>query len=467
MGTERLVYARPNENGHALGGHRIDSPGLTPHSDPVVPPPFSSPGPGTKSAGPGLFDPFALDVDGLAKTLLDSFRFPSADLVGAAAALFAPGESGPQRRQSSPFQLVAPSTWSESATGWHEGSWPILEIGPGMLRYRRRDASARDRARLREIREGDKRWRYRARELELLRVPIWRNSLFDEPLDGASAVARYRAAITEWTARSQANLIRAILSLDLASMLADGRPPAMVTLTLPDAWLDLAPDGAQARRLFERFRARWARRWGAPSWIWKREFQDRGAPHWHLWVIPPTEDLREFKAWLSLAWTESLKISDPIERAKSRAHGAHLSLAEGLRASDPKRLAVYFLKESGPSAAKAYQNKVPAAWSGEVVGRFWGVAGISKSVAAAELDPAHMDTVWRILRKIRESHTRYRTATVNRVNSRTGEIRRRKVNRRYRVRATAGWIALNDGPAAAAQIARYLATLDPPSASSL
>jgi hypothetical protein len=292
---------------------------------------------------------------------------------------------------------------------------------------------------------------------------MWRSPLFDaEPLDGAEAVASYRAAITEWSRRSQANLVRAILSLDLAGMLSAGRPPAMVTLTLPGSWVDLAPDGAQARRLFERFRSRWARQWGAPAWIWKREFQDRGAPHWHLWVVPPTSDLAGFQAWLSDAWTSALRISDPAEQRKSLAHGTHVSVAEGLRASDPKRLALYFLKESGPVAVKAYQNRVPREWEGQTVGRFWGVAGIPKSLATVELDPSVMDTVWRLLRRVREAHAGTRRMTVDRVNQRTGAIRRRNVTRRLKIRSTAGWVALNDAPAVAAQIARYLAALDPP-----
>lgn len=398
--------------------------------------------------------------------------FPSADLVSAAAGMFPPAHDV-QRR---PFEKVLSSTWSESAAGWREGRFPVLEVGPGMVAFRRRDAAAVDRARDRERAAGDREYRRRSQDAgaialsaegrrlrleNLLRTPMWKNPLFDS-IDGAEVVARYRAGITEWSRKSQANLIKTILSLDLAGLVAGGRAPAMVTLTLPDRWLEVAPDGAAARRVFDRFRRRWARQWGAPSWIWKREFQERGAPHWHLWVVPPTDDLRAFKSWLSENWTASLGISDLVEAGKSRRRGTHVSLAEGMRARDPKRLAIYFLKESGPVAVKAYQNAVPAEWAGEVVGRFWGVAGVDKKVATVELDPAVMDHVWRILRRVRVRSAGIRKVTVERINQATGVVRRRKVNRRFKVRQTAGWVAVNDGPAFAAGIARYLESLSPP-----
>lgn len=403
----------------------------------------------------------ANDVDAavaaLSRSVYAGLAFPSGDLVQAVRALW----PTPERRQEAGFQQVLRGAWLEGAKGWHPGSWPVLEVGPGLVRLRRRDASARDRARARELAAGDRRYLERARELQLLREPIALSPLFDAvaPLDGAEAVARHRARVTEWSRRSQANLIRSILSLDLAAMLEEGRPPVMVTLTLPGRWLDVAPDGVAARRLFERFRARWSRRWGAPSWIWKREFQDRGAPHWHIWVVPPTDDLRAFKSWLSENWTAALRLEDAGERERSLRAGTNVSLAEGLRAADPKRLALYFLKESGPAGLKAYQNRVPDEWAGEVVGRFWGVAGIKKVVGTVELDPAVVDHVWRVLRRWREARAGTRVVEVSRVDSRTGVVRTRRVRRRVKVRASAGWVAVNDGPAAASQLARWLEVL--------
>lgn len=475
MRTDSAVYPEIVKNAYALGGRRIDSEGLTPHSDPVIPPPFSSPFAGTN-----------WDLDALRREQFDRLRFPSADLVGASADLF----PTPYRRQARSFEKVLPNLWSESAHGFREGSWPILEIGPGMLRFRRRDAAARDRAANRsrafdvvagqnapivpgsksERRDAARRAAALLDEIPAVLSPLFAPSDFrarlrglaplPESIDAADAIARYRAAITEWSRRSQSNLIRTILSLDLAAMLDAGRAPVMLTLTLPDAWSEITPDGAAAQRLFDRFRRRWAHEYGRPAWIWKREFQDRGAPHWHIWVVPPTEDLGAFTEWVRSNWTATLGLTDPAEYRKSLRHGTHVSIAEGLRAADPKRLALYFLKESGPVAVKAYQNRVPVEWVGGVVGRFWGVAGISKAVRSAELSPEDMDRVWRTLRKIREAHSGTRVVTVDRIDSRTGVIRRRKVRRRLRVRQSAGWVALNDAPAVASQIARWI-TGDP------
>ena len=62
----------------------------------------------------------------------------------------------------------------------------------------------------------------------------------------------------------------------------------MVTLTCPGDWESVAPDGASVKRHMVVWRKRFQREWGEPArYIWKLEFQRRGAPHIHLWMAPP------------------------------------------------------------------------------------------------------------------------------------------------------------------------------------
>lgn len=383
--------------------------------------------------------PPALELD--AHALL-RIKFPSADLLDAARCLFpAPGITPRQG-----WQRLSDTDYHEAASVNAPGSWPIYEFGPGVARVKRRDHQAEERAQER-IRE--ERARLVAEEARFLNTPM---ALADMP------VATKARVIDGWSSKSRSNLIRSILSLDLAPLVASDALPVMVTLTLPGDWLAVTPDAATAARKFDNFRRAYLERWGSVSWIWKREFQRRGAPHWHLWLVPPSRDLREFQSWISSAWTTALQIEDSAERARSLSAGTNVSMAEGMRARDPKRLAIYFLKESLGGEGKAYQNSAPAEWAGQSVGRFWGVAGIAYQLREVELDPRDVDAVWRVLRKVRAARGVTREIRVPRVNQRTGEIRYRTVRRRARSGGTAGWIAVNDGAAFASQLARWLTT---------
>lgn len=385
-----------------------------------------------------------------ARALL-GFNFPSADLLDASAGLF----PAPSRSQSV-WGKVAPDCWSEGATALREGPWPRLEVGPGLVRLTRHDLNADERSR---ARRDSERAGWVDAEVEyqraMLHEPMWKVELRPDPKPT-------RGEVVEWSAKSRSNLIRSILSLDLAPIVAADALPVMVTLTLPDRWLEVAPDAETAARKFANFRRAWSDRWGAPSWLWKREFQRRGAPHWHLWTVPPSNDLREFQAWLSAAWTRALDIADPDERARSLNAGTNVSMADGMRARDPKRLAIYFLKESLGGEGKAYQNLPPAEWSGASVGRYWGVVGMDYALRSIDLDPNYAHLVWRVLRGIRRSRRVTRSVSVPRVNQTTGELTYRRMRRRVASRGSAGWVAVNDGPAVGAALARLLDSFESP-----
>lgn len=382
------------------------------------------------------------------------FNFPTAELVDAAAALF----ERPGLRQEAGWARTIDG-WAERATELKAGSWPELQIGPGLVGYRRRDRSAHDRQEARRHELGERAFRRRKAEHDRQTYGPMALALSDAEIAGLDAPVAIapRGDIVGWSARSRMRLVKAIVSMDLAPLVTAERLPVMVTLTLPDRWLDVMPDGEVAAAKFDRFRRAWAHKWGAPSWIWKREFQGRGAPHWHLWLVPPAVPLRDFQMWLSKAWTDALDISDAGERSRSYRAGTNVSQADGMAARDPKRLAIYFLKESLGGESKAYQNRVPPEWAGGKVGRFWGYAGIELVVRTVELDPRLADQVWRVLRHVRHSKGVTRRVMVERIDQRTGVIRYRAVRRRAKSRGSAGWVAVNDGAALASQLARWIA----------
>ena len=107
--------------------------------------------------------------------------------------------------------------------------------------------------------------------------------------------------------------------------------------------------------------------------MWKLEFQDRGAPHFHVSTTPPmgfttltdpdTGQRRDvdFKVWLSVTWAEIVAHPDPEQHRRHRAAGTGVDYAEGIKLTDPRRMAIYFAKY-GTGGRKDYQHRVPREW---------------------------------------------------------------------------------------------------------
>jgi len=153
-------------------------------------------------------------------------------------------------------------------------------------------------------------------------------------------------------------------------------------------------------------RKRWERAWDEPLvGIWKLEFQRRGAPHLHVFTAiplgihagdarkardqryrPAVGDGKQLMSWLLEAWADIVAHPDEDQRRKHARAGTRVDVAEGLRMTDPKRVAVYFTKH-GLFRDKEYQNTVPAAWRqpGKGPGRFWGYWHLRKCTRAVEL----------------------------------------------------------------------------------
>jgi hypothetical protein len=358
-------------------------------------------------------------------------QFPRADLVAIAAGQFAPlppwaGQEGPR------FRIV---------------------VSPGAMAVESRDLARAERTA--ERAEA-------ARQLDIEMVAAYIAEHGHPPPEPAPS-----REITEWSRKSRARMFRAFSELDYEPLLARKGIPAMITLTLPGCWLEVAPDGKTFKKLVKRFRKRWERAWGLPVLgLWKLEFQRRGAPHFHLFTIVPdgrTAAGAQFREWLSATWAAVVAHPDPEEYRRHRLAGTGVDYAAGLRSRDPRRIAIYFSKH-GLFGAKEYQNEVPEAWQGPGMGpgRFWGIWGLQRCALAVEVDPHAATLAARVMRRWAHSQGITREVSVRRADTSTGVVRHRKVRRKVkRLPRGHGWISLNDGPGFAVEVARYLAAEQP------
>lgn len=330
--------------------------------------------------------------------------------------------------------------------------------------------------------------------------------------------------ITEFSSESRSRMTSVLPSLDYAPMFASNGVAAMVTLTLPgEGWEQLVPDLPTFKKMLWHFQKEYARAWGSrPVAVWKMEFQRRGAPHVHLFMVPPTGTARgrgvarDFPNWLSITWAKI--VGAPLGSVARKNHelaGTGIDYREGARFSDPRRIAVYFSKH-GQFADKEYQNEMPEHWRRAIVegrsggARFWGYWQLEKAVETVELrvgppprrledepvmhrhatprrgetgeytevtsimsdcpeTPVYPDdrdvvVVRRHLRKLARARSYVKPTSVERwsVDVETGvvKVRRRKVNRRFQYfnGQRAGFLVVNDGPSTARDIARLLGT---------
>lgn len=278
-------------------------------------------------------------------------------------------------------------------------------------------------------------------------------------------------------------MVKTFCQIDYSGLLDDPtRLPAMVTLTYPGDWLTVAPNGKAAKAHLQALGKRYQRAWGEElRCLWKQEFQRRGAPHFHLLMVPPhgaNADGQHFRTWLSSAWADIVDHPDPEQRRRHVLAGTGVDFAQGLKSTDPKRVAVYFSKH-GSFSAKEYQNCVPDPWQqpGQGPGRFWGHWGLEPARVGVRVSPQDGIKLGRLLRRWAHAQGTTRQVTVRRVrggavtsgysevigltgsnvlHSRTVRYRNSRV-RVSRLPNNRGWVSVNDGAAFSSQIARWLA----------
>lgn len=379
-------------------------------------------------------------------------QFPSPELVDQAAALL------PRVREA----------LEQEQGDLTEGPRAYIRIGPGVVEVRAKDYARAERAAERE---------HHRREIdtELLAQYVEEHGCFpDDP--------EPTRVITEWSRKSRANMVRRLGTLDFTPMYSDPtRLPAMVTLTYPGDWLTVAPSGKAVKGHLKAFRKRYERAWCEPlRCVWKLEFQRRGAPHVHMLMVPPHGTVAglAFREWLSQAWADIVGHPDPEEYARHLVAGTGVDYAEGLRARDPKRVAVYFVKHS-TFRDKEYQHIVPEPWRepGRGPGRFWGYWGLQPHTATVEVSQEDAVIAGRTLRRwaaaqqvtcevarrrVRGGRPISKYADViglagAQLIASRGEPRYRKSRSRVRRMASGrGFVMVNSGALMASQLARYL-----------
>lgn len=401
-------------------------------------------------------------------------RFPSPEMVAAAAALFEP---------AAPWASARGRRGTEPESGRFR-----ITVGPGVVRLGWTTP-------VRVAKAAERGVGCHQRDVDDAKLQVKDNIARTAGHDDWAVVSSTRrsnsatdhrctgAVITEWSRKSRSAMCRTFAELDYSPLVESGRVPAMVTLTYPGHWEVVAPDGASVKRHIVLWRKRFQREYGEPArYIWKLEFQRRGAPHVHLWMAPPMSPGRSgraFAQWLSETWAQIVDHPDSVQKARHRLAGTAIDVRNGLKACDPKRLAIYFTKHSSPNlhGDKEYQHIVPELWRqpGRGPGRFWGVYGLKRAIAVVEVAQDAYLTARRIVRRWSRNQAVYgdsgsrfptsvvpRTATrlVTRIDRDTGVVACRRVRRRRTLcnqgGLAGGYALVNDGPSFASQLATAL-----------
>lgn len=302
-----------------------------------------------------------------------------------------------------------------------------------------------------------------------------------------AAAGLERRVIREWSRKSRARMVRGFGERDWTSLHAGGGwTLGMGTLTYPGDWLRVAPTGRHAKRHLSALLRRFLRATGEPlRCAWKLEFQrprqsggsqGQEAPHFHLLASwPPLIAGRDARQWLAENWADIVNDGrgsefDIAEYERHLKAGTAIDFQAGVSMTDPKRMAIYFLKHGTKALdGKEYQHNVPQAWQEAGCGRFWGFAGIRKLVHAVELDVEDFIVARRVLRKVARARA-WRTASdreywASRRQGWPDEFARaRALNVRVpqRLRGgmgaggsmTGGWVIVNDGARLAEDLAR-------------
>ena len=395
------------------------------------------------------------DVDQLLAASAWRTTFPPADFVGSAAA---------ELRAASGFVR-------HDGARIPEGPRAFAVISPGSFRLTRCDLARRERT---EQRQAG------------IRIKTVDLSASIQLGNGAKALARGLVAaglshdvvapderdpllpgtpvreVVEWSPKSRSNMVRRLLTLDYHPLLEQGTI-AMVTLTLPGDWETVAPNGKAFKRLIRAWQRRYLRAWGQPIWgAWKLEFQRRGAPHLHIMTVPPPglseREGMPFREWLSWSWASVVDHPDPEQKRRHLLAGTAVDYREGLRCTDPQRVAIYFTKH-GTMSNKEYQHIVPELWrgAGDGPGRFWGVWGLSPVEFIVELTHDQAIALGRTARRWFRAKGAVHVVSRWRTNMRTGVMRKRTMREPLsRLPRTWGFMSVEDGPTLAMMLSRVI-----------
>lgn len=199
-----------------------------------------------------------------------------------------------------------------------------------------------------------------------------------------------RGCVTQFSAKSRRRMLRRFATVDRTALSRS----LLVTLTYPRSF---PVESSTFKRHFHTFSVRLRRTFPNSSAIWKLEFQQRGAPHYHLIVMGVPFLARQ---WLSRVWFEIVGSGDE----RHRLAGTQVQRCKSTR----KAL----------SYAAKYVAKVSAGEAPSSPGRFWGVIG-RQSLASSEshwhLDRRGYSRLSRAIRNL--AHSRRRVPSQRRYNA--------------------------------------------------
>ncbi len=217
----------------------------------------------------------------------------------------------------------------------------------------------------------------------------------DEPSD----IGQTRGRIRGFSADSRERLSRRAVSLRWEDAVEAGGI-GMVTFTYPEVF---PTNGQVAKAHLKRLYERWRSRYGKPRGMWKLEFQQRGAPHFHCFVgLPESED--ELRAWLLRQWYEVVGsgMSGICSTALTFLVGA------GDRLGRTGLVSENYFARHGAKGWRSYQNRVPVGYVSP--GQFWGVWGLKPAVEVIPLVRGeyvqHRRLTWALDGKNRERKVR-------------------------------------------------------------
>jgi len=189
----------------------------------------------------------------------------------------------------------------------------------------------------------------------------------------------FRKSITTFTSKARANMLRVFARIDRRHT-----RPLSLTLTYPQEY----PATRVTKEHLRAFAARLERAFPRCGFIWKLEYQARGAPHYHLLLfgVPPLdrEQLSKFRRWISRIWYHVVKSGDE----KHARAGTRVEYVKTRR-----KIQFY--------AAKWYQSKPVTVGSGDSPGRFWGVVNREAVFSPCVIVRLTVRAAYRLLRYLR------------------------------------------------------------------
>lgn len=197
------------------------------------------------------------------------------------------------------------------------------------------------------------------------------------PIAGLSAAARSR------------------LLLKLVRIPFSDVPAHALTLTWHNGF---SPEPAKWHAQLHSWEVKLSRDWAAfgPSLVWMQEFQERGAPHFHVVVCWKREPvLAQLRRWVAASWNA---IAEPGDEQHRRA-GTRVDRIEARHSKGAKKLLVYLVKHAGKSKQK--HRRDPGSGEDLPTGKMWDVFGELPQLVLADVDLAAGELVqlWRRLRR--------------------------------------------------------------------